>query len=69
MKFKRLFIAYFVGLSFMNCAYASAPVDIEVNGNYIKSDTMAFISDGYTMVPIRVLSNVFGCEDIVWNKR
>ena len=44
------------------------PVCINVNDNYIVSDTPAFLLNGTTMAPARVVSTALGCDNIVWNE-
>lgn len=44
------------------------PVCINVNDNYIVSDTPAFLLNGITMVPARVVSTALGCDSISWDE-
>ena len=46
----------------------STPVCMNVNNNYIKSDTPAFLLNGTTMVPARAISTALNCDDIIWNE-
>ncbi len=45
------------------------PVCMTVNGIYIKADTPAFLEKGYTMVPIRTISDALSCDTIHWNEK
>lgn len=45
------------------------PVCITVNDNYIQADTPAFLLNGITMVPARVVSTALGCDNISWNAK
>ena len=42
------------------------PVDIEVNGSYINSTASAYIKNGYTFAPVRILSNALGAK-VQWD--
>ncbi len=44
------------------------PVCMTVNDKYIKSDTPAFLLNGITMVPARVLSSALGADNISWSE-
>ena len=44
-----------------------APVCVTVNGHYIKTDSPAFLHRGYTMIPIRAISDALCADDITWN--
>lgn len=46
---------------------SEAPVCVTVNGHYIKTDSSAFLYRGYTMIPIRAISNALCAEDVSWN--
>lgn len=46
---------------------AKTPLDIKVNGNYIKTGYQGFIESGNTLVPLRDMANVFGCDKIRWD--
>lgn len=48
-------------------AYAALPIDIEVNGNYIKTDVSPVNADGTVLVPVRAAANALGCDDVVWD--
>ena len=43
------------------------PVDILVNGAYIKTDAAAFIENESTFVPIRFVSDALGADSIEWD--
>lgn len=45
------------------------PVCLTVNGNYIKSDTPGYLEGGYTMVPIRAVTEALRAERIDWNEK
>ena len=51
------------GLS--STAFASSDVKINANGNILK-DSQAVIQNGSTLLPVRSVSNAFGCE-VDWN--
>jgi len=46
-----------------------APVCMTVNGRYIKTDTPACLKDGYTLIPIRSLSNALSADSVTWNEK
>ncbi len=48
-------------------AKADIPLDIAVNGSYIKSAAQGFIEEGTTMVPVRIISEILGCDNITWD--
>ncbi|MBE7026961.1 MAG: copper amine oxidase [Ruminococcaceae bacterium] len=43
------------------------PVDIVVNGSFIKMDERAFVESGRAYVPIRFVSEALGVDSIEWN--
>lgn len=43
------------------------PVDIRVNGHYIKTDTNPFIIDGTTYVPLRFVSEALSADEVLWD--
>lgn len=45
------------------------PVCLTVNGNYIKSDTPGYLEGGYTMVPIRAVTEALRADRIDWNEK
>ena len=45
------------------------PVCLTVNGNYIKSDTPGYLEGGYTMVPIRAITEALRADRIDWNEK
>lgn len=61
-------------LLFQTSAYAyttperSIPIDISVNGSYIKTDTPAFIDYDTTYVPIRFVSDALGAKSVSWDQ-
>lgn len=71
MKPKRLlFYVAVVGLSLMGMnAKAQTPLDIKLNGSYIKTASQGFIEEGSAMVPVRCISEAFGCDEIKWNEK
>ena len=46
---------------------AATPVDIMVNGNYVKTDTEPVMENGTVLAPIRAVANALGCESVKWN--
>lgn len=48
-------------------AHAAVPVDIEVNGDYIKTDASPIIENGSVLMPIRAAANALGCESVEWD--
>ena len=48
---------------------ANTPLDIKLNGSYIKTGYQGFIDKGNTLVPIRGISEVFGSDLIEWNEK
>ena len=55
--------------------FAAAPAtaeeitDIRINGEYLKTDTAAFISNSRTMAPLRAVCEALGAENITWNDK
>ncbi len=45
------------------------PVCMTVNGQYIKSDSPAYLKDGITLVPIRALSDALCADSVTWDKK
>lgn len=45
------------------------PVSLTVNGHVIKTDSPAYLEKGYTMVPIRAVSDALCAESVVWNPK
>ena len=62
-------ITVLLTLSILLClsttAFASSDVKINANGNILK-DAQAIIQNGSTLLPVRSVSNAFGCE-VDWN--
>lgn len=46
---------------------AQTPLDITVNGSYIKTASQGFIEEGSAMVPVRAISEILGADYINWN--
>lgn len=46
----------------------AAPVCITVNGHYIKCDPPAFLHGGYTMIPLRAISDALSADTVLWNE-
>lgn len=65
---KKLFIAAAFVLTFTK-SYAAAPVDIEINGQYIKSDVEPIIENGSVLMPIRAAAEALGCDNISWDAK
>ena len=42
------------------------PIDISVNGSFIKTDAPAFIEYDTTFVPIRFVSDALGADSVEW---
>lgn len=71
MKFKVLIFAFFVfvfSAPVFSNAYFDVPVDIAINGNYIKMEDAPFLKDGTTFAPIREVSDMFGAENVEWDE-
>ncbi len=62
---KIIFLICFCLLSFMNAAAYEVPIDITVNGDYIKTSVRPYIKNSLTYVPIRFVSEAIGC-DVDW---
>lgn len=45
------------------------PVCMTVNKNYIKSDSPPFLEKGYTLVPIRALSESLCADSVLWDAK
>lgn len=48
---------------------SSAPVCVTVNGHYLKADHPAFLENGYTMIPIRAVSDALRADSVLWNEK
>ena len=42
------------------------PIDIEINGSFVKCDAKPFLKDGVTYIPLRALSNAINAQ-ILWD--
>lgn len=47
---------------------AHTPVDISVNGNYIKTDAAPVIENGTVLAPVRAAANALGCNSVKWDQ-
>lgn len=71
---KKLISMLFVLLCFTTAVSAAAtpdkniPIDISVNGSFIKTDAPAFIDYDTTFVPIRFVSDALGAHSITWDQ-
>ena len=72
VKLKIFTFAFFM---FLLCALSVSanglfdlPVDITLNGDYIKMDDAPFLYDGTTYAPIREISDMFGAENVSWEE-
>ncbi len=45
------------------------PVCLTVNGSYIKSDTPGYLEGGFTMVPIRAVTEALRADKVDWNEK
>ena len=45
------------------------PVDIMINGEYIKMNDAPFLTGGTTYAPIREISDMFGAENVSWDEK
>lgn len=46
-----------------------APVCLTVNNHYIQSDSPGYLENGYTMLPIRAVSEALRADKIDWNEK
>lgn len=68
MKFKKTISLVAAAMCFGGIsAIGATPVDIAVNGKLIETNSNVYIKDGYTMLPARKLSEILGCDEILWN--
>ena len=71
---KKLISMLFVLLCFTTAVGVAAtpdkniPIDISVNGSFIKTDAPAFIDYDTTFVPIRFVSDALGAHSITWDQ-
>ncbi len=71
---KKLISMLFVLLCFTTAVSAAAtpdkniPIDISVNGSFIKTDAPAFIDYDTTFVPIRFVSDALGAHSVTWDQ-
>ena len=45
------------------------PVCITVNNTYIRTDTPAFLENGYTQLPIRAVSDALCADSVTWDRK
>lgn len=45
------------------------PVCVRVNGQYIKTEKPAFLYKGFTLVPLRAVSDALCADSVTWNAR
>ncbi len=70
---RKFFVILFLLIMICQNAYAyktedkDIPVDVVVNGCFIKTDVRAFIDSGTTYVPIRFVSDALGAHSVEWN--
>lgn len=62
---KIISMACFIFLLTIGAAAYEMPIDITVNGYYIKSDVKPYIKNSLTYVPVRFVSEALGCE-VYW---
>ncbi len=72
IKLNRLLCILFMSLALCSSAAAQTadkhiPIDIIVNGSYIKTDADPFIEYDTTFVPIRFVSEALGADSVSWN--
>ena len=71
---KKLITMLFVLLCFTTAVGVAAtpdkniPIDISVNGSFIKTDAPAFIDYDTTFVPIRFVSDALGAHSVTWDQ-
>lgn len=71
---KKLISILFIFLCFTTAVGAAAtpdkniPIDISVNGSFIKTDAPAFIDYDTTFVPIRFVSDALGAHSVTWDQ-
>lgn len=63
---KIIFLICLLLLLFVNTEAYDVPIDIMINGNYIKTDAAPYIKNSLTYVPIRFVSEALECE-VGWN--
>ena len=72
MKLKIFTFAFFIfllsALSISASDLFDVPVDISLNGDYIKMNDAPFLYDGTTYAPIREISEMFGAESVIWDE-
>ena len=68
MKFKKTISLIAAAMCFGGIsAIGATPVDIAINGKLIEINSNIYIKDGYTMLPARKLTEILGCNEILWN--
>lgn len=45
------------------------PVCIRINGQYIKTEKPAFLYKGYTLVPLRAVSDALCADSVIWDEK
>lgn len=72
VKLKIFTFAFFLFLFSAVCISANnlfdVPIDIMINGDYIKMNDEPFLYDGTTYAPIREISDLFGAENVSWDE-
>lgn len=65
---KKIFLLSFLIMLLQGAAYAAdVPIDIRVNGEYIKTDSEPVIRSGVTYAPIRAIAESLGADSVSWN--
>ncbi len=65
---KKIFLLSFLIMLLQGAAHAAdVPIDIRVNGEYIKTDSEPVIRSGVTYAPLRAIAESLGASNVSWN--
>ena len=66
---KKIFLLSFLIMLLQGAAHAAdVPINIRVNGEYIKTDSQPVIKSGVTYAPIRAIADSLGARSVSWNE-
>ena len=70
MKFRKtlIFIAASMCVFSLN-SHAKTPINLNVNGINVDTNSKIYIKNDYTMVPARKIGEILGSENILWNDK
>jgi len=69
MKMKLIFAACLAAVLSPGVHAKAVPVDISVNGSYIKTDSEPVIENSTVLAPARAVADALGCDSVSWNEK